>query len=524
MRSVRLDASERRPPRASLAAETIDSEQRIAVTVYLKRRSPDTFATGSAQDFARLLKPVSQRALAAQRRKTHARAAARVVKFAALHGLDVTAIDLASRAVTVEGSVRKLTTAFGATLRLYQDDNGTFRARTGSLSVTSDIAPWVRAVLGFDQRPQAGPQRGQPLQSLAGIAAGPGLWPSEIAALYGIPLVADASSVCVGLVALGGGYLATDIAQALGGQTRPSPVIVEQSIDGMVNSYGNGTRSDQELALDLQVLAALLPRARIVVYFADNTTQSLVKALNTAVFDRANQPSVISVSWGSFEQSWTPAARDAMQAALADAVRLQVGVVFASGDELATGGVPDGKAHVWFPASSPYALSCGGTRMQLDAVPRLVSEAVWNEGTVGTGGGISDLYPVPFYQSGVALPPSVNDGQRRRGVPDVAAAAAGIPGYRVVLGGKDTNMDGTSAATPLWAGLLALCNAARGGRAGFPNAALYSNPAAFHPVLQGDNRNGGIGYSAGAGWNACTGLGSPIGPAILRALVDPAIV
>jgi kumamolisin len=129
-----------------------------------------------------------------------------------------------------------------------------------------------------------------------------------------------------------------------------------------------------------------------------------------------------------------------MQAVLADAQRLRVSVVFAAGDQLATAGLTDGKAHVWFPASSPYALGCGGTARDGDAT----AETVWNDGSGGTGGGISDVFPVPAYQSNLKLPPSVNDGAVRRGVPDVAGAAAGTPGYRVVLNGVDTVEDGTS--------------------------------------------------------------------------------
>jgi len=208
-----------------------------------------------------------------------------------------------------------------------------------------------------------------------------------------------------------------------------------------------------------------------------------------------------------------------MQAVLADAKRLQVTVLFAAGDELATGGLTDGRAHVWFPASSPYALSCGGTSPTLAAGGTGVSaEAVWNDGSSGTGGGISDAFPVPAYQSGLALPPSVNDGARRRGVPDVAGAAAGTPGYRMVLNGAEVIKDGTSAVAPLWAGLIAIANARRGAPLGFVNSTLYANPSSFRQIDQGNNRVGGKGYDAGPGWNACTGLGVPNGVDVIAAL------
>ncbi|MEH2563000.1 S53 family peptidase [Bradyrhizobium sp. AZCC 2289] len=528
---VALEGSYRAEPEGATYVGDVDPDQRIVITVHLKRRSPDQFQPGSAGDLARLSKPITRRALSAQRRRTHARAAARIRKLAKANHVTVRSFDLAQRIVVLEATARTLAEVLGATLRIYDDGRDRFRARVGQLMIPRAIAPWTRAILGFDTRPFAA----RPVnfvRPLAGAGSGPGLWPTEVAALYGIPLDHDVSSVCVGIVALGGGYLASDLAKALDGMQRTAPRIIDKSVvvdtpaaeDGSVpaangNNFGGGTVSDQEIALDLQILAGLLPKARIVVYFAGNTTQSLVGAINAAIFDDVNRPQVLSVSWGSAEKFWSDSARDAMQAVLADAKRLQVTVLFAAGDELATGGLTDGRAHVWFPASSPYALSCGGTSPTPAAGGTGVSaEAVWNDGSSGTGGGISDAFPVPAYQSDLALPPSVNDGARRRGVPDVAGAAAGTPGYRIVLNGAEVIKDGTSAVAPLWAGLIAIANARRGAPLGFVNSTLYANPSSFRQIEQGNNRVGGKGYDAGPGWNACTGLGVPNGADIIAAL------
>ena len=516
-RKVPLSGSHRAPPEGATLVGDVDPEQRIAVIVHLKRRTPDRFPPGSAGDLARLSKPVTRHALEAQRRRTHARAAARVTKLAAATGLSVGPIDLLARTVTLEGTVRQMAQIFGASLRLYDDGQRRFRARVGQLTIPAEIAPWTRAILGFDERPLAAEVTR--LKPLAGAGAGPGLWPTQIAALYGIPLDRDVSAICVGIIALGGGYLTSDLSRALAGMGRELPVVIDVTVSGPGNAFGGGTAADQEVALDLQILASLLPRARIVVYFAGNTADDLTGAIHRAILDDVNRPQVLSVSWGRAEKFWTDTGRDAIQAALADAQRLRVSVVFAAGDELATAGLSDGRVHVWFPASSPYALGCGGSLPTLNAGNALISsEVVWKEGFNGTGGGISDVFPVPDYQLQLALPPSLNDGAFRRGVPDVACAAASRPGYRIIVNGVEKVMDGTSAATPLWAGLIAIANAARGEPIGFVNPVLYANPALFRPIIQGNNRDGGQGYDAGAGWNACTGLGVPKGGDIVAAL------
>jgi kumamolisin len=518
-KKIALAGSNRPGPDGAVVVGEVDPNEPILISLHLKRRTRDRkYPPGSAADLARLARPVTRQALSAQRRRTHARAAARVTKFAEAHGLAVRGVDLPGRRVMLEGTARQMAEIFNATLRVYDDGRRQFRARVGQLMVPAEIAPWTRAILGFDQRPQI-KRRESRLQPLAGDGEGAGLWPTEIAALYGIPLDGDVSSVCVGIVALGGGYLASDLDQALAGMQRQPPTIVEQPVAGNSNNFGANSLADEELALDLQIAAGLLPKARIVIYFAGNNTQSLVGAINQAIFDHVNRPQVLSVSWGSAETFWTPPAQEAMQAVLADAVRLKVTVLFAAGDDLATGGLMDGKAHVWFPASSPYVLGCGGTLPTLDAAgTKVATEVVWNDGFNGTGGGISDVFPVPDYQSHLALPPSVNDHAIRRGVPDVAGAAARTPGYRIILNGQATVKDGTSAVTPLWAALIAMANAQRATPLGLVNPALYANPALFREITEGNNRAHGRGYAAGQGWNACTGLGVPKGAQVIAAL------
>jgi len=195
-------------------------------------------------------------------------------------------------------------------------------------------------------------------------------------------------------------------------------------------------------------------------------------------------------------------------------------VLIASGDQGSTGswgqqGPPDALAHVNFAASSPNATGVGGTVLQPDGSGGVAAEVVWNNGaaTSASGGGVSAFFPVPSFQSDAGInPASANPPNNPgRGVPDVSANA---DSYQVFIRGQDTPVGGTSAATPLWAALIALVNQGIGGRAGLLQAMLYgplSTAGALNDITTGDNG----AYTAGAGWDACTGLGSPNGTAIL---------
>src|SRR5262249_38561051 len=156
-----------------------------------------------------------------------------------------------------------------------------------------------------------------------------------------------------------------------------------------------------------------------------------VDAVTTAVHDEANAPSVISISWGGPESAWTLQAQTALDQAFADAAALGVTVCAASGDSGSGDGVGDRLAHADLAASSPHVLGCGGTRLRANG-----AETAWNDGTSGgaTGGGVSDTFDRPEWQSSSGVPPSANPGGRiGRGVPDVSGDADPQTGYRVLV-------------------------------------------------------------------------------------------
>ena len=319
---------------------------------------------------------------------------------------------------------------------------------------------------------------------------------------------------CIALIELGGGYRDSDNKAAFAAMGLKPPTVVSVSVSGGLNNPGVDSRSDGEVALDIQVAGGVAPSAKIVVYFAPNTIQGFVDAISRATHDAVNRPSIISISWGSPEANWADQDIAAMTGTLKDTARLNITVLAASGDNLATDGLTDSRAHTDFPASSPYVLGCGGTVIDTQGSV-IQDEKVWNGAGSGTGGGISDKFDPPAYQQNANIPKSVNDGRVGRGVPDVAGDADPASGYKIVVGGVGGPIGGTSAVAPLWAGLFALINESCGKPVGFVHPLLYGNPNVFRDIISGNNRDNQIGYDAGQGWDACTGLGAPQGAPLL---------
>jgi kumamolisin len=355
---------------------------------------------------------------------------------------------------------------------------------------------------------------GRPL-SFVVTSDGPGLWPRDVASLYGIPKNLGGDTQCVGVIALGGGYQQTDVDASLAGTgLKPRPVR-DYSVNGAKNLLGCAPVLDLELALDIQVLTNLAPKAQVVVYFTNGQHNNLSAAITAAANDSVNKPTVLSLSWGDVEAAWTSDEMAAMETALAAAKAKNITVVAAAGDYLASGGYPG--LNVNYPASSVYVLGCGGTEIIVASGGTAISsEVVWNDknNLYGTGGGISASILAPDFQQSTNLPRPGDGSPAKRGVPDVAALASKLPGYRVVLNQQDTCVGGTSAAAPLWAGIIALANAERGRPVGFINSFLYKNTHLCREILSGDNN----GYYAGPEWNACTGLGVPDGKNIVHGL------
>jgi kumamolisin len=490
------------------------AQKPLALTLYLKEPSKPQRRPGSAAAIAELSIRIGREQLKLERQRRLEAPIAKIRRYAKRHGMTVIDADPGCRRVRLRAKLAQAEEIFATRLREIEHDRCNFRYPARKPQVPPGLGECVQAVLGFDERPRI-----RPAADRTEARGGNGLYPSAIADLYGIATTSRGAGQCIAVVEPAGGYDPNDLKAACQAMNLPLPIVTDVSVGNGRNGFGIDPQADKEVSLDVQVLAGVAPEARLTIYFTENSETGLADGVTQAVYDATHRPTVIVITWGEPEASWSTAARSALDGALADAVRLGITVVAAAGDDLATDRQSDNKAHVDYPASSPYVLGCGGTRITLDALgAAIVDEVVWNDRLHGTGGGISDIYPVPAFQRSAKIPPSVNDGRRGRGVPDVAAAASATNGYRIYLHGSEVVIGGTSAAAPLWAAFIALLNAQRGQSLGFINPTLYQDPSLLRPIVSGDNAIFGIGYEAGPGWNACAGLGAPKGAAIIASL------
>ena len=416
--------------------------------------------------------------------------------------------------VHLTGSAAAMQKAFGVSLSTLDTPAGRFRVREGVIRLPEELSGHILAVLGLDNRPQAKPHfRAAKKKQATNVS----YTPVQVGELYGFPAGATASGQTIGIIELGGGYRAADLTAYFKTLKLPAPKVTAVPVDGGKNTPGDANGADGEVMLDIEVCAAIAPGAKIAVYFTPNTDQGFIDAISLAVHDTTNKPGVVSISWGGPESSWTGQAMTALDAACQAAAAVGVTITVASGDDGSTDGGTGN--NVDFPASSPHVLACGGTKLE-GSGSTITSEVVWNELTNNegaTGGGVSTVFPLPVWQQNANVPAAPVAGGGR-GLPDVAGDADPTSGYVIRVDGQTTVIGGTSAVAPLWAGLITLANQQNGKTAGFINPMIYAASAkkAFRDITQGNNGPGG--YSAGPGWDACSGLGSPVGTAVIQVL------
>lgn len=507
---IELKGSTRKVPPGKKIG-TLNSNELIAVTVRLRRKNDiDDYVDkmGNGKGNAILSREEFDKKFGADEKDIEL-----VQEYAHEHDLTVGDISVGRRSIVLKGSIHHMTEAFGVHLAQYQHNNGRlFRGRVGTIMIPAELEEVVEGIFGLDDRPQARPmfrimqQEGHLIRP---AAASRSYNPTDVAKAYNYPVGVNGKGQCIALIELGGGYRMKDMRKYFANLGLPLASIRSVSVDGAANHPSTADSDDGEVVLDIQVAGAVAPGARIVVYFAPNTDQGFLDAITTALHDNVNKPSVISISWGASESDWSQQSMESYNQAFMSAAVLGVTIAAAAGDHGSSDSVQDGKAHVDFPASSPYVLACGGTKLTSD------DETVWNDGDGwATGGGISDFFPLPNYQQQAGVPLSINpDGHAGRGVPDIAANADSQTGYNILVDGQWAVVGGTSAVAPLMAGLLALTNQKNNQQAGFVNPKLYTaQSGVFKDITNGNNNTANVGgYAAAKGWDACTGLGVPLG-------------
>jgi kumamolisin len=476
-----------------------------------------------------------------------------VADFGRSNGLTVLEAHAGRRSVIFNGTVAQMNATFGVELLRY-DASGpppsrhtrwseaastqTYRGHSGAISLPQDVADLVEMVAGLDNRRTGG--RNMTWTDDDPPSIGP-LTVPKVTTAYDFPNNSAAGQM-IGIVSIEGGYDPSDVSTYFSGLNRSVPTIIPRSVNGGANQ-GN----DFETLQDICISATVAVGATIVVYFVAVSTltplgeyQAWVNLLSRLLVPDPGEtvPSVMTSSYFLATTDDGTVVSGANLNALSNMFQELAtrGITFfiSAGDKGSDDGAENGKVNVQYPGSDPWVTSCGGTALGTDANGTL-DETVWNDSwteTEGgmnytaygaTGGGVSDNFELPPWQNGAGVPPSLNDGNVRRGVPDIAGNASPNSGYPMSSSGTTFNAGGTSAVAPLYAGLTACLNAYFQQPVGFLNPTIYSlGNRVCRDITYGNNLwHDGVtqlAYSAGPGWDACTGWGVVNGFALLDAL------
>ncbi len=504
---------------SELAADT-----NMKLTVMLKSRASDlryqrTLARIAEGRQAPLTEPEFQKIFGASTESANA-----LSKFANENGLKVSELNLSSGRAVLEGNASQISKAFNTKLGEYKSANGLMLRVAENPSISQELSKHLTGILGLDERAKfksnvANTQH-LPAAELAGRR---GYMPNEIADAYEFPRDSMGRGQAVAIIQLGGGLDPVDNARYYSSRNLPQPKIKVIEIEPAKNQPGHPF--DSEVVLDSQILGVVAPEATQKIIFAPNSEKGFVDAINRATFPEKGEinNSVISISWGLNEAGWSKQGIQSMNQAFKNAALKGISIFASAGDDGALDRSTNGRLQAHYPASDPHVTAVGGTRLILSEHGKILNEHVWNNGgrNDAGGGGISEAFPPQEFQKNANIPPHANTGKAGRGVPDLAGNADPKTGYIIRLHGSDQIMGGTSAAAPLYAGLMLRINGALEKPFSTPlNPWLYKNAGTgiFNDILIGDNN----GYKAGPGWDAASGLGSLNGTRLLAAIkADP---
>jgi kumamolisin len=538
---IRLANSERPRLSASNFLRRADPTEALALNIILRRRAgapkfPDPIHWMHTPPIKR--RYPSHKEFAATYGAT-GEDIAQAESFAQRHGFKIIQSSAARRSVIVAGTVAMAERAFGIELGRYKIGEDTHRGHDGPVYIEAEAASIVEAVLGLDNR-RLGRHAG------GGGSGAMTFTPTQVAQAYSFWPNRGGDGETIGIIEFTGGFAVGDVEQyvasATGLKAYHAQIVTALGTNPGANGNTSAGNSDFEVLLDIDVALSVAPNARIALYFGSAppmfsegypTELGWSAVLQAVLDDITNKPKVLTISWSAAERIWPAGAITQISALFAEATSMHGITIFASSADWGASGfqsdAPGENAlqNVHYPASDPNVTGCGGTHV-VSLAP--LQQETWNDASGATGGGISVVftddaaYP---WQKNVTVNGVTVAG---RGVPDIAGNASGLSGYDLIYQGQPVSeivgqlFSGTSAVAPFYAAFIAVMNGFL--KASFPgfqsigllNPTLYqlasTDPSIFYEINDGGNNtfNGVTGYqagtTAGAGWNACTGLGS----------------
>jgi kumamolisin len=431
--------------------------------------------------------------------------------------------------VKVQGTAEQYNSLFGITLNTVTEGSAVYYYPDGEIVVPNEINDVVQAVLGLDTRPVF------KHNAILDTTTPPDLGPNAISAPTPVDLalaykfarapggdLVQGKGVCIAIVEFGGGWTTQNLTSTFGRIGQPNPTVVDVLINGGSNNPADAASSG-EVMLDIYCAAAVAPASRIAMYFSPNSLAGFIDVMNACAVDTVNSPVVMSISWGTYDTSFSSSGvLTSLDTAFQACNVRGITSVAASGDYGVRAISGGGTYTLNHPSTSPYVLAAGGTVVSINNDYTIASEQPWGTagGSFAAGGGVSTIYSVPTWQTGLTskLYPSGNVAVLSgRATPDVSAMATGYTFYYSSSNSLGTFL-GTSATAPLLSGMVARLVSLTGKKLGFVNADWYSiGSTAFNDMTSGDNHGGNtVGYMAQAGWDAASGLGSPKGDVIYQ--------
>ena len=466
-----------------------------------------------------------------------------VVRAMESFGLDAFETNCATRTVDVRGTVAQMQEAFKVVLKHYKYKLGIYRGLTGSVSVPAAVADLIVGVYGLDERQSersrraiAQPMSRSVLTDIPDKSERDWFTPLELAEdVFNFP-AGDGSGECIAIAEFGGAYLPDDLQQFCDTVGSKMPTVETVSILDTPVDKKDG--SEDESMMDVEVVAQIVPKAKIVMYFSTFTERGTIKLFDTVLQDQENNPSVLAVSWGFAElrSIWTRQMMQQIDDAIDELALAGITVCISSGDNGSNDDVDDGLAHADFPGTAKSAWCIGGLRCDKRA-DGSVKFSVWRDGKDKTGasvqssgGGVSEFVLRPDYQKDITVKSVNPDAIIGRAVPDASFCASSDTGYYTVIDGTEGASGGTSAGSQFAGALIIRINAALGRRVGNITPFFYGlssdrktpmGKIVCMPVTTGNNvtaRAGGYFANRDGNYSAACGWGAPDGKKLLAEL------